>query len=400
MKKYSLFFILLIFLSFFFPISTLAKDQVEIYFFYGQGCPHCAKEEEFLGQLEQKYDFITVKRFEVYYNSQNKELMEKLAEVYKTKVSGVPMTFICDKVYSGYASDETTGQIIENCINNCRLQGCTKPSDFLNQANGQCEPTEKREEKMAVTKINLPIIGQIDLTKLSLPVLSVVIGLIDGFNPCAMWALMFLLALLIGTKSKKKIWYIGGTFVLVSGIVYFIFMTAWLNFFLLIGYLRLIQILIGTGAFIFGVISFKNFFKYKEGECKVTESKTTSRSKIINKIKALAQPRSLPATLGGVILLALAINLVELFCSAGFPAVYTGILAVSHLPTWQYFCYISLYIFFFMLDDLIIFLIAAFTLSAIGLKGKYARYSNLIGGLLILILGLIMLIRPELLQFG
>ncbi len=177
-------------------------------------------------------------------------------------------------------------------------------------------------------------------------------------------------------------------------------MAAWFEFFRLVGYIKIVQVLIGVAAVVVGLIHLRDFFTKKADECKVTEGEMSRRSKFMQKIKALAQPRNLPATLGGVIALAFAVNLIELFCSAGFPAIYTGILSASDLATWKYFAYILLYIFFFMLDDLVVFIIAILTMNAVGLKGKYARYSNFIGGLLIIILGLIMLIRPELLQFG
>ena len=92
--------------------------------------------------------------------------------------------------------------------------------------------------------------------------------------------------------------------------------------------------------------------------------------------------------------------MVELVCSAGLPAIYTQILSLSNLPTWQYYFYLGLYILIFMLDDLFVFFTAMFTLKAVGVESKYARYSHLIGGVLMLVIGLLLLFKPEWLMFG
>lgn len=230
----------------------------------------------------------------------------------------------------------------------------------------------------------------IDYSQLSLPGLTIVLGLLDGFNPCAMWVLVFLLTLLINTKDRKKIWLIGGTFIFISGLVYYLFMAAWLNAFLFIGYLKIARIIIGVGAIIFGVINIKDAIKYR-GQCKVGKS----RFKIIEKIKAILAPRALPASLLGVIFLAFTVNLFELLCSAGFPAIYTATLTMAHLPGWQYYLYLLAYIILYMLDDLIIFIAAVLTLRLLSLTHKFSFYSNLIGGLLMVILGLLLIFRPE-----
>ncbi len=186
--------------SFILPLSAnAAETQVEVDLFYGQGCPHCEKAEGFLQQLEAEYDYIKVNRYEVYYNSNNQKLFEQYAELHNSQASTVPTMFIAGKVFTGFRSAETTGQTIKSWIAQCQAE---KSSGAEGQA-ASCEQGSKIE-----TQVDLPLIGQVDLKSYSLPTVTVVLGVIDGFNPCAMWALMFLLALLVGTKSKKKIWYI------------------------------------------------------------------------------------------------------------------------------------------------------------------------------------------------
>ncbi len=240
------------------------------------------------------------------------------------------------------------------------------------------------------------MVDQLLNLNLSLPALTVVLGILDGFNPCAMWVLVFLLTLLLNTKDRKKIWWIGGTFIIVSGIVYYLFMAAWLNAFLFLSYIEVARWIIGALAIGFGIYNTRDAIKYK-GQCKVTGTK--SRFKTIEKIKEFANPRTLPASVLGVIFLAFSVNLIELLCSAGFPAIYTAALTVAEIPTWQYYLYILGYIFFFMLDDFIVFIIAVSAMKMVHLNEKISYYTGLIGGVLMIILGFLFIFKPELLMF-
>lgn len=246
--------------------------------------------------------------------------------------------------------------------------------------------------------LTLPILGTIQTANLSLPALSVVIGLIDGFNPCAMWTLLFLISLLLGMKNKKRMWILGTTFIIASAFVYFLFLTAWLNFFLILGFVFWIRIVIGLVALAVGVYNLRDYYINRDGACKITGNE--KRSKTFDKLKWITHERKFILALGGIILLAFAVNLVELICSAGLPAIYTQILSISNLPPGQHYFYILIYIFFFMIDDLIVFAIAMITLQAVGIQSKYARLSRLIGGILMLIIGGLLLFKPEILMFG
>jgi len=230
-----------------------------------------------------------------------------------------------------------------------------------------------------------------------LPLLSALIGFLDGFNPCAMWALVFLISLLLGMKDKKRMWILGATFIVTSALVYFLFMVAWLNIFLFLGLVLWIRIAIGLLALVGGSYNVREFFKNKAGTCKLDGQQ--KKKQIFDKIKDITKRRSFYLALLGIILLAIAVNMVELICSAGLPAVFTQVLALNHLDTWQYYAYISIYIFFFMLDDLLVFFVAMFTMQVTGLSTKYSRYSSLIGGIIMLAIGLLLLFRYDLLTF-
>lgn len=210
--------------------------------------------------------------------------------------------------------------------------------------------------------------------------------------------LLFLISLLLGMKDKKRRWILGSAFIGASAFVYFLFMAAWLNLLLFIGFIVWVRILIGLVALGGGGYNLKEFFTNKDSGCKVTGGK--KRQAVFEKLKSITHQKQFLITLGGIILLAFAVNLVELICSAGLPVIFTQILTLSNLSDWQYFGYMLLYIFIFMLDDLFIFFTAMITLEMTGISTKYSRVSHLIGGILMAIIGLLLIFKPELLMFG
>jgi len=397
-KKSNIFLIVIFSLFILFNASPVfSQEEAVLYFFYGDGCPNCAKEEVFLEKIQAKYPQIKIESYEVFGNKDNAKLLSELFEICgESGQLRVPATFIGDKVVIGYLNEETTGVRIENMLKQCLENGCQDPIYELKQC--KCEEEAEKDQI-----IQLPIIGSTNLSKMSLPVLTVTLGALDGLNPCAMWVLLFLIVLLLNTHSRKRMLLIGGTFIIASGLVYYLLLTAWLNLFLAISYVTLTRTIIGILALGVGVWQIRNFIKFKPGVCKVTDN-----GQIGDKIKKGLEARSKklissPLTFGiliSIIILAFGVNLVEFFCSAGLPAIYTRILTLNNLNPSSYYLYLLLYSFIFMLDDLIVFLIAFVTLSKIGFTEKYNYWTTLIGGLLMFILGILLIFKPELLMFG
>lgn len=374
-----------------------AQEKLELIYFWGDGCPHCAKESKFLEQIAEKYPDLEITKYEVWYDSKNQELFKKTAKELGITQLGVPLTIVGDKYFVGYGDDETTGKQIEDYIQSV-LEGPSFAKVF------DPEVSDRRASE-GEEKIKIPFLGEINLSSLSLPALAVVLGAIDGFNPCAMWILLFLIALLINVRSRKKLLLIGGTFIFTSGVVYFLILSAWLNLFLAISYVSLTRTLIGLFALGFGVWQIKEFITYNPGVCKVLGLNPKGfKEKLEEGLKSKAEKLvSSPLTwalLGGIIILAIGVNLIELFCSAGIPAVFTRILALNQLSGVSHYFYLLLYTFVFMLDDIIVFSLAIITLRKIGFTEKYNYWATLIGGLLILILGILLIFKPSLLMFG
>ena len=268
--------------------------------------------------------------------------------------------------------------------------------DFVDQFTES--GTNQDENLNTADLINIPYIGEKSVAELSLPFVTIVLGILDGFNPCAMWILLFLISMLLGVKDSKKRWILGSAFIITSGLIYVLFMTAWLNLFLMIGYVKWIRIIIGLVAIGAGSYNLYDYFTKKEEGCGVIDDK--KRKDIFGKIKRIIKTQNIFIALFGICSLAIGVNMIEMVCSAGLPAIFSSILSLSNLSMIQYIFYIALYIFFFMLDDMIVFGIAMVTLQVVGINSKYEKLSRIIGGIIILIVGLLLIIKPELLMFG
>jgi len=379
-----------------FAQETSGGEEVNIYFFTAEGCPHCAAEKAFLDKLEQKYDNLDIHVLEVTKSRENAELLAKAGKELNADVSGVPFTIVGEQHFIGWYNEETTGKAIEDAINCVVNNHCIDVVSGLMASNSSENSSENR--KTIPEKLHLPIIGEVETKNLSLPLLTLLLAGLDGFNPCAMWVLLFLISLLFGMQNKKRMWIFGSVFIAASAFVYFLFMAAWLNLFLFLGFIFWVRVLIGGVALWAAYYNLKEYFTNPSGGCKVTGEK--KRRVVFDNLKKIIQERHVVIALLGLIVLAFAVNLVELICSAGLPAVYTQILALNNLPAWQYYSYLILYIFIFMLDDLIVFFIAMATLQVTGISSKYSRLSHLIGGIVMLIIGALMIFRPEWLMFG
>lgn len=406
------------------PVSAKADEKViNIHLFYGNGCPHCAAEEEFLSDYLKDRTDVKLYKYEIWYDSHNQELLSKVQkEMGTTNKNGVPFTVIGKKTIVGYADGVTDEQIkdaINYYLNNDyrdyagEITGKVKKTEVKEDITKDESKTEdKKENKMEKAddtkdsdqtdeNVTVPVLGKINAKKVSLPILAVVLGFVDGFNPCAMWILIFLITMLFNMKDRKKMWILGLTFLLTSGIVYLMFMLAWLNLATFISKIAFIRLLIAVIALVVGLI---NVYKYidslkkKDEGCDVVDKK--DRKKIMEKIISITHEKKFIIALLGIMVLAASVNIIELMCSIGIPLLFTQILAMNNLSTFNYMIYMFIYIFFFLIDDIVIFVISMVTLKVTGLSTKYTKYSHLVGGIIMLIIGLLLIIKPELLMFN
>jgi thiol-disulfide isomerase/thioredoxin len=354
-------------------------EGLEVHFFYLPGCSHCDEQEPFNEKLANTYPSIQFVYHDASKPKESALLSEMLAQAEANDDPYFPVTIFGDRVFSDWESEETTGKAIEEALQECLAGNCPK-------AEGEQPSAE----------VTLPIIGEIIPSEYSLATLAIILGVVDGFNPCAMWVLVYLLSLIATLRDRKRIWLIVGSFVFASGVLYFLFMTAWLNAFLLIGYFRPVTIVIGLVALYGGILHIKEFIKTRGAiVCEVGDE--GSRKKTMSRMERVVFSPLTLGTVAGIIALAFVVNSIEFVCSAAIPAVFTHILSLSNLPTFQYYGYIALYVFFFMLDDLIIFGAAAFAMTS-NLGDRYLKYSRPVGGTIMIILGALLLFAPDLLR--
>lgn len=356
----------------------ISDDVVNIYLFYGNGCPHCAQEEKVLKQLENKYgDKIKIYRYETWKNSDNKNIMIDIKkELNITKYDAVPFTIIGEKTYLGYS--EWVGSDIEKqIIYNLELYN-----------------VEDEELVVSSNKINIPLLGEIDVTKTAVGVSAVVLGFVDGFNPCAMWVLLFIINMLFGMKDRKKMFILGFAFLLTSAAFYFLSM---LGINLILGFIstNTMRSLIGVVAIIFGIYNLYVYFKERKLDdgCHVVDEK--KRKDIIAKVKKIKNAPNFIVALGCIILLAISVNMVELACSAGFPMIFDEIMVANEVTGVMRIVYLLIYVLFYMIDDMVVFTISICTLSIAGMTTKYNKLIKVVGGIIMLILGLLLILKPE-----
>jgi glutaredoxin len=362
-------FLLLFFLGT--PVQA-GEPAPEIEVFVRAGCPHCETAKAFLKELKRERPAVRIAIYDVAEDSAARQRLATLAAERGIANIGVPTFLIGAELIIGFLSAETTGTEILARLDR-HAQGAAPPA--------------------AVEGIQTKWFGELRVRNLGLPLFTIVIGLLDGFNPCAMWVLLFLLSLLINLRDRLKMALIAGIFVAVSGLVYFVFMAAWLNMFLLIGLSRPIQIGLGGIALLVGAVNVKDFFALHHGiSLSIPES---AKPGLYARIRRILQAENLVGAMAGIVILAGLVNLVELLCTAGLPALYTQILTLQQMPAWEYYGYLGLYNLAYIFDDSIMVMIAVVTLSRRKLQERAGRWLKLTSGLVMAGLGAVLLLQPK-----
>jgi glutaredoxin len=349
-----------------------ADSTPDIDVFVRAGCPHCEAAKIFLDELRREQPSLHIALHDIAEDPTARERLITLVQERGITTVGVPTFLVGTELIIGFQSSETTGAEIRAKLDRKALGATVNPS---------------------VESIEARWLGRLHVHDLGLPLFTVLIGLLDGFNPCAMWVLLFLLSLLVNLQDRRKMALIAGTFVIVSGLVYFAFMAAWLNMFLVVGVSRTVQIGLGAIALCMGTVNVKDFFAWRQGfSLSIPES---AKPGLYARIRRILQAEQLAGALAGVVVLAGLVNTIELLCTAGFPALYTQILTMQQLPAWQYYGYLGLYNLAYILDDGLMVTIAVVTLSRRKLQEGAGRWLKLTSGLVMASLGIILLLSPE-----
>jgi glutaredoxin len=380
-------------------LGGAAVVAVQLDVFTRSGCPHCAQAKVYLQKLQKRHPTLTVVEHRVDQDPEAAQLlMDRLKERH-ISVVGVPTFVIGKEVVVGFESEDTTGAQLAALV---AREGETRPSlptptDFgcpLDMDDDCAHPPTAPPPELG--RVETRWFGEVSLQRLGLPLFTIVLGLLDGFNPCAMWVLVFLLATLAGQRDRLRMAITAGTFVVVSGVMYFAFMAAWLNVFLLLGLSRAVQVVLGCLALAIGLINTKDFLAFRVGFSLSIPDRVKPR--LYARVRSVLHAQTWLSTLLGVAILAVLVNFVELLCTAGFPAVFTSVLASRELSTMGRMAFLALYNVAYVFDDALMVTVAVVTLSRGKLTERTGRWLKLVSGLVMLGLGLALLLRPDLLR--
>lgn len=391
------------------PLALQADQTCTIEMFWREWCAHCKDEKAFLEKLEK--DWVHKFQYRNIADPAEKEKFLKLVEMeWLPKV--VPLTFINWKVIQWFDTAETTWKEIESIIEQTKsetlvllddyLKNWTKKEVTVEAPKWTCSVDESWVEVCAAPEhqpkfVKVPFFGQVDVQKLSLGTASVVLWFIDWFNPCAMWVLIMFLTVLIQFNDKKKMFQVAGIFILAEAIMYYLILNVWFNAWDFVWMDAIITPIVWLVAIWAWLYFLYDWHTNPNAECKVwslEEKRRTSK-----KIHELASKPMTIAVFFAILALAFSVNIFEFACSIGIPQTFTKILELNSLTFMKEQMYMFIYILFYMLDDFIVFGIALYSIEKIWLTNQYSRASHLIWWLLMLILGLILVIKPELLVF-
>lgn len=370
--------------------GPMGAAPMKIYDFWSKYCPHCKAENAFLEENFKNRADIEILSYEVTSSSDNANLFKKFADATGNSGYNVPALYIGDKSIIGFKDNATTGQEILDAINSYTPDNY--PDPILRVQNA--ESGQKNETFSTIRK--LPFFGEVDLRNLSLPALAIIIGSVDGFNPCALWALVALLSLLIALGDQKKVAWVGGVFVFTSLLITFLFLTAWLNVFAFVKLDLALRLIVGAISLYTAYTLFESWRIGREDECKPSKVK----GQIYKQIDRLSQASFLPYLIAGAIFLAILVNVIELMCTVNLPVIFTKVLQMAQLPSYKNYLYIGLYDIFYMLDDIVVLLIAVLFMKQFeGFNKKYLRATKIIGAIVMFVLAITLVFFPRLLTF-
>jgi glutaredoxin len=354
--------------------------RIRLHFFWSRTCPHCTRARPFVEQLSETLPWLELDSHELTGHPDNVRRFVALAAATGSEAASVPSFFFCGIHLAGYDDEQGMGAVLRALLEDCHRQTMRA-----------AEPAVPRIE--ASRQLHVPVIGEIVPKQWSLPVLTLVLAALDSFNPCAFFVLLFLLSLLVNARDRRKMLIIGGVFVVVSGTVYFLFMSAWLNLFLVTGQLGWINVVAGLFAITIAVINIKDFFWLHKGVS--LSIPDAARPGLYRRMRGLVAMEQLPPMLLGTLLLAIVANAYELLCTAGFPMVFTRILTLNQLSTIDYYAYLAAYCLIYIVPLLVIVGLFTLTLGRRKLQENEGRILKLVSGVMMLGLGLLLLIEPE-----
>ncbi len=371
--------------------ATDGAEPIDIEVFVRAGCPHCAEAEEFLARLQREQPALRIVVHDVSLDLAAMERLQHIAKSHGASALRVPAFAIGEQLIVGFSEEASTDRLIRDSLARTAHTGMQ-----ANEAVASCEAAESlscgpdtpaKPETFAVEFLG----STVSLEEVGLPLFTLVLGLLDGFNPCSMWVLILMISLLAPLNNRPRMFAVAGTFIAVQGAAYFVFMAAWLNLFLLIGLSRLSEIAIAVLALLAGSVNLKDYWSFGRGIS--LSIPASAKPGIYARMRRILQAENLTAALVGTVALGVLVQIVELMCTSGFPALFTRILTLQQLDSLGYYAYLLLYDLAYMFDDLVILTIGIVTLSQHRLQEREGRWLKLISGLVMVALGAYLLVH-------
>lgn len=369
-------------------IARRLADALRVELFVRPGCPHCAAAKAWLPGLVARHPALELVEYDLVADAVARDRLAELVKRHRMAAASAPAIHLCNRLGIGFDAADAGGRRFEALLAPW-ARAC--PAG-IGEPGLEPEPPPPPPDTVDTT-IDLPLFGPVDAKALGMPLFTLAIGLVDGFNPCAMWVLLLLLSILVNLRDRLRILAVAGTFVVVSGLAYFAFMAAWLEVFGWFGYLRPVQVALGLLAVCIGTVHVKDFFAFHAGvSLSIPEA---AKPGIYERMRRIVTAENILGAIIGAFTLAVLVNIVELLCTAGLPALYTNILAQQGYSTAGRYAYLALYIVAYMFDDALMVAAVVATMSRFKLQETGGRWLKLVSGGVILGLGLVMLLRPE-----
>lgn len=366
----------------------------ELVLYWGDGCPNCAAEKKWLVKVAADNPDLTITQYEVWFNEDNQKRFVAAGKKLGFTASSVPTTVIGDRVWIGW-----TDSISADVAKTVELVAAGKPVPkglYGTAGAGTCTEGAAKCSAKDEVKIDVPLVGEVSLGGQSLLISTVIIGFVDGVNPCSLWVISVLLTIVVRTASRRRVLAIGSTFLLVTAAMYAVYMAGIYSALMVVGYIGAIQIIVAVAAGIFGAVSVKDYFAFKKGlSFTISDS---SKPGIYKRVREAAGQKALIPALAATVVLGVAVSLLETPCTAGFPVLWTGMLQANGVGFAESAALFVVYMVPFLLDEIIVFGFVVVTMRATKMQEKHGQLLKLVAGVTMLVLAAVMVLEPSLME--
>jgi cytochrome c biogenesis protein CcdA len=394
---------LLVFLGFLVassPVGASAAsegtDGIRMFVFWSESCPHCVNQKSFLRELEQRYPALQIQELEISRERTHHALFIAMSLAHGIEPGSVPTAFLAGKAWVGDGPQirrEMEATLQEEVARRDQvLSGATAPAP---RAAEQGLGGTRRDNP--ANNLSIPLVGTVNLSMQPVVLTTLLIAFVDGLNPCSLWVLTLLLGLVIHSGSRGRIALVGITFLATTALIYGAFIAGVFGVLSYVLYLTWVQWLVAAFALTFGLVNIKDYFWFRSGPSfTIAESQKPG---IYRGMRGLLDQRLTGLGLMfATVVMAAGIALVELPCTAGFPVVWSGIVADRNVTGLAFLALLGVYLFIYLLIELTVFLVALFTLQMGKFQESHGRVLKLLGGVVMVALALVLILNPELMN--